>query len=171
MPPHLILAHAYWKNILSQGDTVIDATCGNGHDTFYLAQLGVRVIGYDIQEVAISATQKRVPEALLHHRSHTIFEESEAALIVYNLGYLPGGNKELTTTCESTLQSVSHALQIASKAISITCYPGHSEGAREESLLVEWASTLDSKKWSICYHRWLNRERAPSLLWLERQPS
>ena len=32
-------AHHIWKEVVSAGDIVIDATCGNGHDTIYLARL------------------------------------------------------------------------------------------------------------------------------------
>jgi hypothetical protein len=45
-------AKAAWSSLVSPGDTVIDATCGNGHDTLALARLvGPRgcVIAMDIQ--------------------------------------------------------------------------------------------------------------------------
>jgi len=171
MSNHLQLAHFYWKQTLTSGDVVVDATCGNGHDTLYLAQLDMKVIAYDIQPRAIDATKGKVPNAQFRLQSHATFTETQAALIVYNLGYLPGGDKSLTTRCETTLQSVQNALQIATKAISITCYPGHLEGAEEEALLIEFFQTLDPKKWRICYHQWLNQTRSPSLLWLSLLPS
>lgn len=171
MHNHLKQAHAYWKKILKPHDRVIDATCGNGHDTLFLSSLNVDIVAYDIQKEAIEATQAKVPQATFRHCSHDTFVEKQAALIVYNLGYLPGGNKQLTTQCETTLQSVQHALEIATKAISITCYPGHPEGAKEEALLIEYARSLDPKKWHVCYHQWLNRPKAPSLLWISSAQS
>ncbi|MCE2982425.1 MAG: rRNA methyltransferase, partial [Parachlamydia sp.] len=33
---HLDLAHAYWDKLIRPGHIVIDATCGNGHDTLKL---------------------------------------------------------------------------------------------------------------------------------------
>ncbi|MCC5831867.1 MAG: class I SAM-dependent methyltransferase [Chlamydiales bacterium] len=167
---HLQLAHTYWEETLSPGDRVIDATCGNGYDTSFLAQFEVEVIAYDIQKEAIEATRAKAPKATYRLQSHASFVETEAALIIYNLGYLPGGNKDLTTMCESTLKSVRNALEIATKAVSITCYPGHPEGEREEAALVELACSLDPRKWTVCYHSWLNREKAPSLIWLVRLP-
>ena len=171
MTHHLRLAHAYWKEVIAPGDLVIDATCGKGHDTLFLTELGAEVVAYDIQEEAIEATRQKVPAARFRLQSHAHFEEKEAALIVYNLGYLPGGDKSRTTHTTSTLQSVKHALQIATKAISITCYPGHPEGAREEALLLDFLKGIDKKQWCICHHRWLNTRAAPSLLWLRRDPS
>ena len=35
---HLDLAHQYFESLLNIGDFVIDATCGNGHDTLALAR-------------------------------------------------------------------------------------------------------------------------------------
>ncbi len=171
MMNHLQKAHSYWKEILEQGDLVIDATCGNGHDTLYLTELGAKVVAYDIQEEALEAARIRAPEATYRLRSHISFVEKEAALIVYNLGYLPGGNKERTTQTDTTLQSVGRALDMVTKAISITCYPGHPEGAKEEAALLDFARSLDPKKWHVCHHQWLNRKQAPSLLWLEPLPS
>ncbi len=170
MSNHLRLAHDYWKATLSAGDRVIDATCGNGYDTLFLAQFDVELIAYDIQKEAIEAARSKVPKATFRLQSHASFVETEAALIVYNLGYLPGGDKNLTTRCETTLQSVERALEIATKAVSITCYPGHPEGAREEAALVDFVRSLDPSKWSACCHQWLNLNKAPSLIWLSRRP-
>lgn len=167
MSNHLYLAHAYWKEILKAGDLAIDATCGNGHDSEYLSALGARVVGYDIQQEAIEATRAKVPSGTFHLQSHVYFVEKEAKLIVYNLGYLPGGDKSLTTRTETTIQSVKCALEIAS-AVSITCYPGHSEGAKEEVRLVELVKELDPRLWTVCYHQWLNRNKAPSLILLKK---
>lgn len=167
MPNHLQLAHAYWKEILSPGDRVIDATCGNGYDTLFLAQFDIELIAYDIQKEAIEAARAKAPNATFRLQSHASFVETEAALIVYNLGYLPGGNKTLTTHCETTLRSVKRALEIATKAVSIACYPGHPEGAREEAALLDFTRLLDPKKWSVCYHQWVNRNKPPSLFWIQ----
>jgi hypothetical protein len=89
---------------------------------------------------------------------------------VYNLGYLPGGKKSITTQTDTTLESVKLSLELLADdgAISITCYPGHEEGAREEKELLAFAETLSSKEWNVCQHKWLNRPRSPSLLWLLR---
>src|SRR5215211_3302260 len=117
MKPHLMQAHKYWKEFFQPGDTIIDATIGNGHDTFFLAQLlqgEGTLIGYDIQPAAVEQTKKRLeglPIAFrkiicLKLKSHASFDESSAKLIVYNLGYLPGGDKTVTTQCTATLQSI-----------------------------------------------------------------
>lgn len=183
---HLDLAHHYWRRLLSPGDTAIDATCGNGHDTLAIAKLlegdgenEIRLIAIDIQEKAIEATKSLLSQQLKRnirfiHGSHAKFpddiEPQSVALIIYNLGYLPGGDKTKTTLTSSTLESLGNALPLikAGGAISITCYPGHEEGKAEEEKVLAFASALDPRIWSCCHHRWLNRRDAPSLLLIQK---
>jgi hypothetical protein len=185
---HLDLAHCYWQNLLSSGEIVIDATCGNGHDTLKLAQLTLvsgsgKLYACDIQATAIETTR----HYLLTHLSPQQFNRIEfvlgchsqfppslhpgtVKLIVYNLGYLPGSQKQLTTTVATTWQSITQAQELITPggAISITCYPGHPEGAAEEEALLDYLSQLSPSQWSCCHHRWINRRQAPSLLLLQK---
>lgn len=86
-------------------------------------------------------------------------------LVVYNLGYLPQADHTITTKVETTLASVKIAAQLLlpGGALSITCYPGHEEGAREEQSLLSWVQTLD---WKFFYYVW--RPKSPTLLWLKK---
>jgi hypothetical protein len=185
---HLDLAHRYWEKLIEPGDWVIDATCGNGVDTLKLCQLALRqgagkVIGMDIQSDAIKSTSLLL-DLHLSEEQHTCVElicrchssfpplckKESIKLIVYNLGYLPKGNKELTTHLATTLQSVEKALELIEPrgAISITCYPGHDEGKKEEDALLDFARTLPPTEWSVCFHRWLNRIASPSLILIQK---
>jgi hypothetical protein len=182
MKPHISYAHQYWARFVRPGDTSIDATLGNGHDTLYLAQLlkgEGRLIGYDIQPQALEQAKRRIeilPDEFsriitLKFQSHTNFEEKNVKLIVYNLGYLPGGDKSITTLHETTLISIQNALHCLTPggAISITCYPGHTAGAIEQEVLIDFLKTLPSNQWEICHHVWLNRPFAPSLILLSQR--
>lgn len=184
--PHLLLAHAYWKEHLRPGDIAIDATCGNGYDTAALAEIllphsNSLLIGLDVQQEALDQTTKLLknsfPESylsrvLLNRRCHADLASLPLPvaprLIVYNLGYLPGGNKSITTQTPTTLQSLKSAMKLLAHdgALSITCYPGHEEGSREETSILEWAKQLPANSWQVCHHRWINREAAPSLYWI-----
>jgi SAM-dependent methyltransferase len=176
---HIELAHSYWKSLLQAGDIVIDATCGNGHDSLYLAKLGTKLYLLDIQQAALDQTMKRLseqaeqvyPYLTCHSRFPEGIEKASVSLIVYNLGYLPGGDKTLTTQTDTTLLSLENALQLVKPggAISITCYPGHPEGKREEDAITQWAAQLNPFEWNCCHHRWLNSSKAPSLLLLQRR--
>ena len=170
--PHLHLAKSYWKEHLKPGDLAVDATCGNGHDTLFLAEL-CSVVGLDIQEKALQNTgallARHGKRAQLHQISHAAIDTvplpCPPKLIVYNLGYLPHGDKSITTLLESTLESVNKGLTMLAPggALSITCYPGHDEGLREEQALEAWAAGLP---WRVEHHKWLERARAPSLIWI-----
>lgn len=179
---HLDLAHRYWKEVLEQGGWAIDATCGNGKDTLFLVQNAEGVIALDLQEQALQRTQQRAIGAEkgaenlhLFHQSHATFpplaHTKPIRLIVYNLGYLPGGDKTVTTLTETTLQSIQKGLDllIAGGVMSITCYPGHAEGAKEESALEEWLPLLPSHTWNVCFHRWKNRPQSPSLFLIQKK--
>lgn len=185
---HLDLARQYREKILLPGDIAVDATCGNGKDTLTLARLALTnnsgtLYAYDIQPDAIAAAQEYVhrhtsPEVFARIRfllsDHTEFSSDiipgSVKLLVYNLGYLPGGDKNITTKATSTIASLLSAVPLIAPhgAISITCYPGHPEGLVEEAQITQWASTLDPTEWSSCRHQWLNRRAAPSLLLLQR---
>lgn len=181
---HLELAHHYWQKVVLREDIVIDATCGNGHDTLFLAKLRPgKLYSMDIQPEALQATTTLLNEHLkeeekkgivLEERCHSGFAEEllpgTVKLIVYNLGYLPGGNKQRTTLCETTLRSLQAAIKLIKPGglISVTCYPGHAEGEKEEAALLTWAAHLKRQEWSCCHHRWINRDKAPSLLLLQK---
>lgn len=186
IPTAVKLAHSYWQRLVKEGDLVIDATCGNGRDTLFLAALvGEKgsLVGLDIQEKALERTRQLLEENLPQSQLKNIrlFLQSHATpppgvdgkvkLIAYNLGYLPGGSKNLTTQTSSTLESVNNYLNLLLPrgALSIVCYPGHPEGAGEERALLEELGKLPSADWAVCVHRWLNRASAPSLILVERK--
>ncbi len=184
---HLELAYSYWEEGLREGDHVIDATCGNGKDTLRLAKLSVvrspgsQLIGLDIQERALERTRERLAEGLteeergrvhLYRQSHATFPPLAYALpirlIVYNLGYLPGGDKGVTTRVESTLQSLEAARGLiqAGGLITVTCYPGHPEGAREEEAVGQALEGLP--RFAIQHKTWTARLSCPSLFILRK---
>lgn len=168
---------------------MIDATCGNGYDTLFLSTLVLddkkkgRVIAIDKQQQAVENTQKLLKEKIspifldkifVYKQCHSSFpfsiEKESVSLIVYNLGYLPGGNKTLTTTGSITLESLKAATSLIKRegAISVTCYPGHDAGKPEEEMVLDFAASLDPHEWSSCHHRWINRNSSPSLILIQR---
>jgi SAM-dependent methyltransferase len=168
--PHLDQAYLYWKNLVKPTDQVIDATCGNGKDALRLTELVPEghVYAIDIQEIALQKAKELISYSNISFllQSHTELPSGEFKLIVYNLGYLPGGNKDLTTMTKTTLESLGKAAQLIpiGGALSITCYPGHPEGALEEEAIRSWVQGLDSKNWLIRHHFW--REKSPSLFFI-----
>jgi SAM-dependent methyltransferase len=143
------LSHLLIRRFVTRGDHVIDATCGNGYDTLLLAELAGpngRVWAFDIQQKAIEATAARLAEAggfdtlvLVHagHESMATYCSGPVNAVVFNLGYLPGGDHMIVTRPESTLAGVEHSLEILAPGgiLIITLYPGHEGGQQERALL------------------------------------
>lgn len=181
---HLDLAHQLWNVLIKKNACVIDATCGNGHDTLFLARLLDKVGGgtlhsIDIQEKAILRARQKLSEERVsfpvhwycqsHRDFHPLIEDNSVDLIVYNLGYLPGGDKNLTTQTESTIQSIHKGLELLKPGgcISVTAYPGHPEGKQEEAALRKLFQELSPKQYCITYTQFLNRKLSPSFFFLQ----
>ncbi len=179
------LAHHLLRPHLQAGDVVIDATAGMGHDTLFLADAvgptGI-VFALDVQEVALAATRERLARAqcdswltLLHSGHEQLAEvipaehHGKVKAILFNLGYLPGADKDQTTHTNSTLQALEAALPLLSDqgVLSIVVYPGHEEGARESEALQEWISTLEEGKVLECRQR-DRSENCPCLLLISK---
>src|SRR5262249_26025680 len=159
---HLEFAHQFWSVVVKPGDTVVDATAGNGHDALVLAKLALQgergtLVAFDIQDQALENTQKRLANfpaerIFLYKKCHSKIAEvmaevvaaQSAKLIVLNLGYLPGSDKSCTTLSDTTLKAIKTSLSLicVGGAISITCYPGHEEGRLEEQEIVSFFQTL-----------------------------
>lgn len=151
------MAHNVVRRIVLQGDTVIDATAGNGHDTQLLAVLvgsAGRTIAIDIQQSAIDATTTRLAKVGLavdlrrgDHASELESLKSSglvAKAIMFNLGYLPGSDKQITTTGVSTLAAVQFATEMVlpGGVITIIAYRGHVGGFEEATTVEQLINTL-----------------------------
>ncbi|GLI58792.1 hypothetical protein VaNZ11_000550 [Volvox africanus] len=181
-------AQAVWAQVLQSGDIAVDATCGNGHDTVFLAQTigpNGHVYGFDIQDAAISSTRKRLeshlaadcrPRITLHQACHSRMQElcgsGLARVVAFNLGYLPGaGDKTVVTATQSTLAAVEAALEVVMPGgvISILAYVGHPGGKEEYEAVRRIVSELSPSYWVSSETKLLNRPTAPILILLWRR--
>ena len=167
------LAREAIQRTVLPGDSVIDATMGNGHDTLMLCEAvgpGGRVYAFDIQLQAVDETEKRLREhgmadrATLIHAGHERMAEyvkEPVKAVMFNLGWLPGGNHSVTTKWETTRQAVESALTLLlpSGIVVICAYPGHEEGAREERELTAFLSGLSNRQYNVLHQRFLKEER------------
>lgn len=155
------LSHLLLHSFVHDGYTVVDATCGNGHDTLLLAGLvGTRgrVLGFDIQQGAIAETGRRLAEVNLASRVtllQTGHEElaqhvtGPVQVVLFNLGYRPGGDRSIITRPDTTGVALEQALQLLATGgiVVVTVYPGHSGGAEEQIAVESWAAGLDPRAW------------------------
>ncbi len=184
MKPHIDLAHFFWKRLIKKGDLVVDATLGNGLDFLQLSKLlfpskKSLLYGMDIQEKALEnskllmKTEKIDPKQLFFiNSSHEDFSflSRKPRLIVYNLGYLPGSDKTVTTKTKTTLKSVQEGLLCLEEggALSIMLYPGHKEGNKEKQTLLDFCRKLPLS-FSAAQYEFLQNPLAPSFLWIQKR--
>ena len=156
----------------------VDATCGNGHDTLWLAESCDKVYGFDIQESAVSQTAALLEERGLadkvrlfcdNHANMMKYIREETAVIVFNLGYLPSGDKNITTDAKTTLSALSSSLSLlrADGLLCVTMYPGHPAGKTERKAALAWAAQLDKRAYHCVRTDMLNQpDSAPEILFI-----
>ena len=135
------------ENNLKENDLVVDMTIGNGNDTLFLCNLVNKgfVFGFDIQDMAITNTnnlliKNNISNYKLFNENHKninkVLKEykGKISLILFNLGYLPNANKNITTNHISTVNALKNSFEMLNNKgiILIVLYP-HKEGKKEEN--------------------------------------
>jgi len=176
-PRPTALAQEILRPLIRPGDRVIDATAGNGHDTLFLAECvgpGGIVLAFDVQEAALASARSRVGDlewVEFFHESHAKMADhataGSVAVVMFNLGYLPGDNHELTTESSETLAALEVAARLLKPAgiLSVICYPGHPAGAAEAVAVEAWMTTQTANGWRVARYGAVGTRRpAPFLL-------
>lgn len=167
-------AQEWVARIVRSGDIVVDATAGNGNDSLFLARLvgqTGQLHSFDIQQKAIESTRLLLREngfegenIVLHCTSHVRMAElvpHGVKAIMFNLGYLPGGDKTLISSKEETIPALCSALALTAIGgmVSVVCYPGHEGGGDEAMAVSKLLCSLDAGKWRVAE---LRHGNAPS---------
>ncbi len=163
---------------IKEGAFCIDATAGKGYDTLFLAKLvgeTGRVLAMDIQPDAIDATKKLMEQHQLLHRVELVLDghehldryaETETVDgIMFNLGYLPGGDHAIATKAETTIQALEQGLALLKPLgiISVAIYHGGDTGFAERDAVLSWLNQLDSKQYTVLVTDFYNRPNHPPL--------
>ena len=150
-------ARSLMEGNLKENDLVIDATVGNGKDSLYLLEIIKKgyLFGFDIQEEAINNTNNLLKDKYKNYRLFKLGHENmdmvledyqgKISLIIFNLGFLPKGNKDITTKSSTTIRAIENSIKLLNKKghIVITIYKGHKEGLKESIKIKEY---LDNNK-------------------------
>lgn len=166
---------------IKEGDTVVDFTMGNGHDTLYLSnavgETG-HVFAFDIQEQALQNTRTLLTEQHAP-QNYTLILDSHANMLryihspfragVFNLGWLPGADKSVTTQHESTLAAIEAALTLLQHdgILLIAVYPGHPEGTVEGQLVEERLAQISRFHMSVSKFQIINSPASPFFFAIE----
>ena len=178
------LAREVILRAVEPGDTVVDATMGNGHDTQMRCEtVGPegRVWAFDVQAQAVEETRNRLRAQGLDGRAELILSGHEhmaeyvkgpVKAVMFNLGWLPGGDHAVTTRWETTRTAVESALDLlAPMGVLVICaYPGHAEGEREKQELTAFLGGLDNRRYNVLHQRFLNAgPGAPECFVIQKQ--
>ena len=178
------LAMRITLSYVEPGDTVIDATCGTGQDTLALAEAAGdrgRVYAFDIQKEAIGLTSELLKsngcmnvelfnESFVYMGEHV--PDGSASAVVFNLGYLPGGDHSITTEAGATIEGLQAALKAIRTGgiVTVVLYDGHEEGRREKEYVLRWAEKLDPKTYHAVFANMLNQNNyPPEILWITKK--
>ncbi|MGR8981471.1 MAG: class I SAM-dependent methyltransferase [Gammaproteobacteria bacterium] len=160
-------AHDLIRDRLYPGAVAIDATVGNGYDTLFLLQQVApsgRVYGFDIQQTALASARAKIGDNVflncltLFQASHELLPEliparhhGRVRACMFNLGYLPRGDKSIVTRTASTLAALNAACRLLAESgvITIIAYPGHPGGGQETEQVTRWCESLDRRQFDV----------------------
>ena len=189
-------SHRLAREILRPGDLAIDLTAGRGRDTCMLAEaVGPtgRVLAYDIQHEALTATARALreigrepaclsvgqpipssPGIFLCEGCHGTLADAVAEgakVVMANLGYLPGGDPQVTTRDMTTLAALERGLKILEVGgrLIVTVYTGHPGGAEEEVAVNKLLGGLPGTDWQVLQIRVVNHIDAPAVFVAEKK--
>lgn len=170
------------QKVVRPGDTVVDATLGNGNDTMFLAKLigeNGRVYGFDIQKDAVTRTKERLSEQELldrvtlfqtghEHIRKSIRPEDHGQIsgAIFNLGYLPGGDKNIVTKPHTTIAAIEQLIELMAQGgvIVLVVYHGHEEGAIERDELLQFVKDLDQNEVHVLQYGFINQINHPPFI-------
>lgn len=170
--------HQFISNYIHEGAFCIDATAGNGHDTEFLCGLAGdhgKVLAFDLQEAAVLATRDRLSRLGLDHIGEVILDshdrmmhyatENSADCIMFNFGYLPGGDHRMATKPDTSLSAVRQGLHCLKPGglMCLCIYSGGDTGFEEKNTLIPFVRTLDSKEYLVIVAEYANRTGNPPI--------
>lgn len=176
------------KSLLAEhaapGGIAVDFTMGNGYDTRWLSDAvgpSGHVYAFDIQPQALERTRALLESSGCAPNYTLILDSHENVLDyvtgpicagVFNLGYLPGSDKKITTMRRSTLAAVKAGTQLLDRngMLLIAVYPGHPEGEAEGIMLDGELSNYDKKEFSVAKVRLVNSPAAPYFFCVVKNP-
>jgi SAM-dependent methyltransferase len=162
----LTAAASSWIEVaLFDGALAVDATVGNGYDALFLGhRVGPKgkVIGFDVQKAALAGAREilkfvgSINHVSLIHDSHTRVADylpPGAAIdaAMFNLGYLPRGNRQIITRPETTVQALRSVLEHLAEhgRVTLLVYRGHEGGVPEYEGVRQFLERLPGDKWLV----------------------
>ena len=168
------LSHYLIENRVENNIKACDMTAGNGKDSkFILDKKNPKILyAFDIQKLSQERCKNLIGQRenfkfiLDDHKNIEKYIGEKIDLFIYNLGFLPRGDKSITTNYESVIKSLESALNLLNKngLILITFYPGHETGRDEAFHVGNFLKNLDQKKFQLIKYDFYNQINNPPFL-------
>lgn len=173
-------AHQFLIPALQSASCVIDATAGNGNDTLFLCQQTppeCRIVACDVQQIAIRKATERIAQygycdkVRWIHDDHANLAEYVVTPLnaaIFNLGYLPGQDHDLTTNSASVEQALAALLTRLAPCgrITVVAYPGHAPGRVEIENLEAWLAQCPQSSFVVSRQTFINQRNNPAILYM-----
>lgn len=174
----LLMAQNIISGCVFPGDVVVDATAGNGYDTLFLARLvgnQGKVYSFDIQDEAIARTTDKLhKEGLLSrvrlirsgHERVADYVKEKISAAMFNLGYLPGTDRQVVTRPETTLPALETCLERLKPGgiATVVLYSGHPGGMEEKERILHYCSRLRRDTFDVLLYEMMNWPNHPPVL-------
>jgi len=165
------VSHKFISEHIKRGSVCIDATCGKGRDTAFLCALvgeEGKVLAFDIQKDAVEQTRALLKEKgfnnaqvfLDSHSNIGNYVENESVDgVMFNLGWLPGGDHNIFSKPETSIPAIEASLKALKKGgvMSICIYHGRECGTVERDELLKYLKTIDNKRYTVILLDFYNR--------------
>ncbi|MGE6377840.1 class I SAM-dependent methyltransferase [Peribacillus muralis] len=178
----LPFARILLEKTVQPGDIAVDGTMGNGFDTAFLAGLTGEtghVYSFDIQNEAIQNTRAKLENEGLHNRCTLIHDGHEQLNkylrkehvgkitgAIFNLGYLPGGDKSIITQADTTKAAIEQLFELLAPEgiIILVIYHGHPGGSQERDALMDYVQNFPQQKAHILKYGFINQANNPPFI-------
>ncbi len=172
------VVHFALQQHVRPGAFCIDATAGKGRDTAFLANLCTqsgKVVALDIQPQAVEQTKEYIAELGLenqvsvHLSDHQHIDQfaspNSVDAIVFNFGWLPGGDHSIFTKPQTSILAIQKGLSLLKTGglMTLCIYYGKECGFAERDALLEYIQTIDAKTYTVLVCQFANRANCPAI--------
>src|SRR5699024_2277297 len=101
-----------------------------------------------------------------NHKNIEKYIKEPIDLFIFNLGYLPKGDKSITTNYKDVIKALKSSLKLLNDdgLILICLYPGHEKGTLEAIYIEDFLKNLNQKSFQVIKYDFFNQINNPPYL-------